>query len=93
MQQQHRIDFINLKSLIPQQNNMQNLNPNLNTFEEQKKLNNDENSAIINNILELNFLSNKFRLIYPGKNVIYNLLYEKVEIPIKHILFILNVIK
>lgn len=74
---QHRIDFINLRSLIPQQNNVQNSNPNLNTFEEQMQLNNDETSVIIDNALELNFLSNKFRLIYPGKNVIYNLLYRK----------------
>ena len=75
LQQQHKIDFINLRSYIPQQNN--NLNPNLNTFEELQKLNDNENSVIIDNILELNFLSNKFRLIYPGKNVIYNLLYRK----------------
>lgn len=75
LQQQHKIDFINLRSYIPQQNN--NLNPNLNTFEELQKLNDNENSLIINNILELNFLSNKFRLIYPGKNTIYNLLYRK----------------
>ena len=56
---------------------MQNSNPNLNKFEEQQSLNDDESTAIIDNYLEQNFLYNKFRLKYPGKKVIYNLLYRK----------------
>ena len=81
LEEQHNTDIINLKSLIPNQNNNNNnnnnINPNLKTFEEQQKSNNNEQSTIINNLLELNFLGNQFRLIYPGKNVIYNLLYRK----------------
>ena len=75
--EQYQTDIINIKSLIPYQNKNDNINPNLKTFEEQQKLNDNEQSTIINNSLELNFLGNQFRLIYPGKNVIYNLLYRK----------------
>lgn len=78
LKEQHQTDYVNLKSLIPQQNVINNnFNPNLRTFQEQQAVNNNEQSLIITNNLELNFLSNKFRLIYPGKNVIYNLLYRK----------------
>ena len=76
--QQCQTDIINLKSMIPKiPNNINNNNPNLRTVQQQMESNNNEMSTIINNQLELNFLSNKFRLLYPGKSVIYNLLYRK----------------
>lgn len=76
--QNYQTDFVNLRSMIPQNsNNINNNNPNLLTVEDQYKMNKNELSAIINNQLEINFLSNKFRQLYPGKSVIYNLLYRK----------------
>ena len=74
--EQYRVDIINLKSLIPQNYNI-NENPNLRSFKEQQKIYSNEQSTIIDNNVDLNLLSNKIRLIYPGKNVIYNLLYRK----------------
>ena len=73
-------DLTNIKSSLPkikQSENMNNSNPNLKSFNELCKENSDEISTIINSNLELNILSNKIRLLYPGKNVIYNLLYRK----------------
>ena len=75
LKNQHQTDIINLRSLIPNQNN--NENPYVKSYEEQIKINNNEQSTIVDNNLELNLLGNQFRLIYPGKNVIYNLLYRK----------------
>ena len=37
----------------------------------------DELSSILTNFIEINILSNKFRTIYPGKNVKYYLKYRK----------------
>jgi len=74
------LEIMNLKSLLPQQNNnFNNINPNFNfmTFDELRKKNNNEVSSIIDNDNEKIFLSGKFRELYPGKNVIYNLLYRK----------------
>lgn len=72
------LEIMNLKSLIPQQNNNINkVNPNLMTFDELRKKNSNELSSIINNDNEKFLLSSKFRELYPGKNVIYNLLYRK----------------
>lgn len=39
----------------------------------------NEVSSIINNFIELNIISNKFRLIYPGKKVKYYVLYRKTR--------------
>ena len=39
----------------------------------------DESSSIITNFIEVNILSNKFREIYPGKNVKYFLKYRKTR--------------
>ena len=77
--EQYRVDMINIKSYIPQQNyyNSNYQNPNLIPFQEQLIINSNEKSTIIDNNLELNLLSNKIRILYPGKNVIYNLLYRK----------------
>ena len=76
--EQFNVQLTNMKSLLPKNNDSdKNINPNLKTFSQQCKENNDEISTIINNNLELNILSNKIRLLYPGKNVIYNLLYRK----------------
>ena len=76
--EQFNVQLTNMKSLLPKNNDSdKNINPNLKTFSQQCKENNDEVSTIINNNLELNILSNKIRLLYPGKNVIYNLLYRK----------------
>ena len=77
---QFQVELINIKSLLQNSTDMNqrmNKNPNLRTFEEQLKENRTETSTIIENNLDLNLLSNKIRLLYPGKNVIYNLLYRK----------------
>ena len=74
------LELMNLKSLLPQQNNnVNNANPNHNfmTFDELRKKNSNEVSAIIDNDNEKLVLACKFRELYPGKNVIYNLLYRK----------------
>jgi len=76
------VELTNIKSLLPKDNNSDNnnnSNPFLKTFDEQCRENKDERSTIINNSLELNIISNKIRLLYPGKNVIYNLLYRKTR--------------
>ena len=78
--EQFQNELINIKSQLPQQNypnNNINRNPNLRTSQEILEQNKNEISTIINNNLELNLLSNKIRQLYPGKNVIYNLLYRK----------------
>ena len=80
--EQFKVELTNIKSLLPKNNNSDNnsnSNPLLKTFDEQCRDNKDELSTIINNNLELNILSNKIRLLYPGKNVIYNLLYRKTR--------------
>lgn len=74
------LELMNLKSLLPQRNNnVNNANPNPNfmTFDELRKKNSNEVSAIIDNDNEKLVLACKFRELYPGKNVIYNLLYRK----------------
>ena len=78
--EQFQTELINIKSQLPQQNFINNnirQNPNLRTSQEILEQNKNEISTIINNNLELNLLSNKIRQLYPGKNVIYNLLYRK----------------
>ena len=78
--EQFQTELINIKSQLPQQNYPNNnirQNPNLRTSQEILEQNKNEISTIINNNLELNLLSNKIRQLYPGKNVIYNLLYRK----------------
>jgi hypothetical protein len=78
--EQFETELINIKSQLPQQNYMNNninQNPNLRSSQEILEQNKNESSTIINNNLELNLLSNKIRQLYPGKNVIYNLLYRK----------------
>jgi hypothetical protein len=78
--EQFETELINIKSQLPQQNYMNNninQNPNLRSSQEVLEQNKNESSTIINNNLELNLLSNKIRQLYPGKNVIYNLLYRK----------------
>ena len=74
--QQHQLDFINLRSMLPPAGDNNNTNPNLRSFQEQVNVNNNEQSSIISSVIELNLLSNQFRLMYPGRNVIYNLLYR-----------------
>ena len=74
------LELMNLKRILPQQNNnVNNANPNHNfmTFDELRKKNSNEVSAIIDNDNEKLVLACKFRELYPGKNVIYNLLYRK----------------
>jgi hypothetical protein len=76
---QTNLELMNLKSLLPQQNkNFNNINPNPNfmTFDELRRQNSNEVSSIIDNNIEIMLLSGKFRELYPGKNVIYNLLYR-----------------
>ena len=71
--EQFNVELTNIKSLLPKNNNSGNNNNSnqfLKTFDEQCRENKDEASTIINNILELNILSNKIRQLYPGKNVI-----------------------
>ena len=76
---QFQTELINIKSMLPNNNNSNNINPNplLQTFQELSEINKDEQSTIINSPLEINLISNKIRLLYPGKNVIYNILYRK----------------
>ena len=78
--EQFNVQLANMKSLLPKKNDYdKNINPNLKSFSDQCKENSNETSTILNNNLELNILSNKIRLLYPGKNVIYNLLYRKTR--------------
>ena len=78
--EQFNVQLANMKSLLPKKNDSdKNINPNLKSFSDQCKENSNETSTILNNNLELNILSNKIRLLYPGKNVIYNLLYRKTR--------------
>ena len=78
--EQFNVQLANMKSLLPKKNDSdKNINPNLKSFSDQCKENSNEISTILNNNLELNILSNKIRLLYPGKNVIYNLLYRKTR--------------
>ena len=78
--EQFNVQLANMKSLLPKKNDSdKNINTNLKSFSDQCKENSNETSTILNNNLELNILSNKIRLLYPGKNVIYNLLYRKTR--------------
>lgn len=78
LEKQQKIDSQKYKAFTPQKKKVENSNSYyLKSLKELMEMNNNETSTIINDYLELKFLTKKFKLMYPGKNIIYNLLYRK----------------
>ena len=90
--EKYNIDLMNLRSLLPQQNNNfyninPNQNPNLMSYDELRMRYNNEESLIIDNNNEKILLLSKFGELYPGKKVFYNLLYRKSRDSDKSLIF------